>query len=135
MMSTASGSALTSNHERKCMKFGECGICDQGGNSRGVCVCDKPERSGNSDVVAMPRSLTAENGAKALLMGEFSEWVEVPCGMCDGDGYTEDDDGNDICPSCTGNGLVDRKVTVSWTTIKAIYAKAVEHLASDSPGC
>ncbi len=100
--------------------------CDHPGTG----PCDMPASSSNSDVVTMPRSLTAENGAKALLMGEFCEWIEVTCGMCVGDGFVEDDEEVDICPSCTGNGLVDRKVDVSWTTIKAIYAKAVEHLGS-----
>jgi len=60
--------------------------------------------------VVMPRSLTAENGAKALLMGEFFEVHE--CRYYDEDGelveYTE-------------------KVPVSWTTIKEIYAKIVSH--------
>jgi hypothetical protein len=60
--------------------------------------------------VVMPRSLTAENGAKALLMGEFFE--EHECSYYNGDGelveYTE-------------------KVPVSWGTIKEIYAKIVAH--------
>ncbi len=60
--------------------------------------------------VVMPRSLTAENGAKALLMGEFFE--EHECSYYNEDGelveYTE-------------------KVPVSWTTIKEIYAKIVSH--------
>lgn len=60
--------------------------------------------------VVMPRSLTAENGAKELLMGEFFE--EHECSYYNGDGelieYTE-------------------KVPVSWTTIKEIYAKIVSH--------
>jgi hypothetical protein len=60
--------------------------------------------------VLLPRRLTAENGAKALLIGEFFE--EHGCNYYDGDGelveYTE-------------------KVPVSWTTIKDIYAKIVSH--------
>lgn len=60
--------------------------------------------------VVMPRSLTSENGAKALLMGEFFE--EHECRYYNGDGelveYTE-------------------KVPVRWTTIKEIYAKIVSH--------
>jgi len=58
----------------------------------------------------MPRVLTAENGGKALLIGEFFE--EHECSYYDADGelveYTE-------------------KVTVSWSTIKDIYAKIVSH--------
>jgi len=60
--------------------------------------------------VVMPRKLTAENGAKALLMGEFFE--EHECSYYDADGklveYTE-------------------KVPVSWDTIKEIYKKVVAH--------
>jgi len=58
----------------------------------------------------MPRSLTAENGAKALLIGEFFE--EHECSYYDADGelveYTE-------------------KVPVSWDNIKEIYKKVVAH--------
>jgi len=58
----------------------------------------------------MPRRLTAENGGKALLIGEFFE--EHVCSYYDADGelveYTE-------------------KVPVSWSTIKDIYAKIVSH--------
>lgn len=36
------------------------------------------------DMVVMPSALTAENGAKALLMGEFFESVTVVCEDCDG---------------------------------------------------
>lgn len=60
--------------------------------------------------VVMPRSLTAENGAKALLSGEFFE--EHECSYYDADGelveYTE-------------------KVPVRWGTIKRIYDKVVSH--------
>ena len=60
--------------------------------------------------VVMPRRLTAENGAKALLIGEFFE--EHECSYYDADGelveYTE-------------------KVPVSWDTIKEIYKKVVAH--------
>ncbi len=49
--------------------------------------------------VIMPINLTAENGAKGLLIGEF--WAEAPDGT---------------------------KVMIDWTTIKEIYAMAVNHL-------
>lgn len=52
----------------------------------------------HNKMAQLPRKLTAENGAKALLIGEFFE---------------------------TGSYL-----PVSWTTIKAIYAKIVEHFAT-----
>ena len=57
--------------------------------------------------VLMPESLTAENGAKAALSGEF--YMDVL--MADGAG-----------------GEIFVKVPVSWTTIKEIYKKAVELL-------
>lgn len=58
------------------------------------------------DYILMPRSLTAENGAKAALMGEFKIDVEIVY-----------EDGSD-------ETIV---VDVPWTTIKAIYAAAVKH--------
>jgi len=54
----------------------------------------------------LPRTLTAENGAKALLNGEFFESIE-----------TMDEDGNEI-------GI---ETAVQWDTIKEIYAKIVDH--------
>jgi hypothetical protein len=69
--------------------------------------------------VKMPRRLTAENGGKSLMIGEFFEIHNQPClyEVC-----TPKD-----CPICGGSGFVELKVPVSWTTIKAIYAKAVKH--------
>ena len=58
------------------------------------------------DTILMPRSLTAENGAKAALTGEFKISVELVY-----------EDGNEES--------ID--VDVPWTTIKAIYAAAVKH--------
>lgn len=78
--------------------------------------------------VIMPSSLTAENGAKALLIGEFSETVEVRnelycgCGYCDF--CEENPDEPETCQI---------SVPVSWNTIKAIYAKAVQHLSKPLP--
>jgi hypothetical protein len=72
--------------------------------------------------VAMPKELTAENGAKALMMGEFYETVETGneafcgCGTCD------------FCiefPDEPESTL--QKIPISWTTIKEIYAMAVKH--------
>tara|TARA_R110000764_G_scaffold72464_2_gene148608 strand:+ start:5240 stop:5542 length:303 start_codon:yes stop_codon:yes gene_type:complete len=51
--------------------------------------------------VIMPRELTAENGAKGLLIGEFYEEIEHDEGTY--------------------------KVAVEWTTIKDIYKKIVAH--------
>lgn len=78
----------------------------------------------NPDTVVMPRELTAENRAKALLMGEFYSEVEMTCDWCDGEGFVD----NEGCEACRGAGDYTMRVPVTWTTIKAIYAKAVEHL-------
>jgi hypothetical protein len=53
--------------------------------------------------ILMPKELTAENGAKALLSGEFFEFIET----------TEED--------------IRLPIPVSWSTIKDIYKKTVEH--------
>ena len=42
--------------------------------------------------VMMPRELTAENGAKALLLGEFSVGDFIECGRCDGGDASSDDE-------------------------------------------
>ena len=77
-----------------------------------------------TDTIKMPKELTAENGAKGLLSGEFFETVTMECGECI-DGGAEDG-----CEVCDGNIKYQQKVTVSWTTIKEIYAMAVKHLGS-----
>lgn len=69
--------------------------------------------------VMMPRELTAENGAKAALMGEFS--IKFPMKCCCG-GYNPD------CGVCEGTGEYKRSINVPWTTIKEIYKAAVKHL-------
>ena len=78
-----------------------------------------------TDFIMMPKTLTAENGAKVALSGEFFEKVAVPCEACG--------DYDDICEVCDGTGSIDQAVWVSWTTIKAIYKKAVELLGRPSP--
>lgn len=77
--------------------------------------------------VIMPAELSAENGAKSLLIGEFFEEIEVPCHHC----FGEDQIVQDLCEFCGGEGCLTVKVQVSWTNIKAIYAKAVKELARD----
>lgn len=72
--------------------------------------------------VVMPESLTAENGAKAILMGEFSVPFPVTCYACHGD------DG-EYCEECGNSGEVRLNINVPWTVIKDIYHKAVKHLA------
>lgn len=71
----------------------------------------------------VPKRLTAENGAKGALSGEFSETKFINCPECFGD---ED------CETCDGSGRIEISVPVSWTTIKAIWAKGVEHF-SEAP--
>ncbi|MFD2021170.1 hypothetical protein ACFSKS_04730 [Pseudocitrobacter faecalis] len=69
----------------------------------------------------MPRRLSAENGAKGALSGEFSETKFINCPECFGD---------EECETCDGSGRIEISVPVSWTTIKAIWAKGVEHFAA-----
>jgi hypothetical protein len=81
----------------------------------------------------MPKELTAENGAKKLLIGEFSQPVLIPCDYCE-DGW-EDEETGEECLSCKGTGKLTRFVAIEWTTIKEIYAMAVKHLAHNhTPG-
>ncbi|MCM2207576.1 hypothetical protein MYF61_17920 [Klebsiella quasipneumoniae] len=70
--------------------------------------------------VMVPMRLTAENGAKWALSGEFSETKFVNCPECFGD---------DECETCDGSGKIEITVPVTWTTIKAIWVKGVEHFA------
>lgn len=72
----------------------------------------------------MPSELTAENGAKAALMGEFKEKYSISCPECFGD---------DDCETCDGSGRIHVEVPVSWTTIKEIWAKGLEHFHSAEP--
>ena len=91
-----------------------------------------PVHPGSSPVipdgyVMVPMRLTAENGAKGALSGEFSETKFVNCPECFGD---------DECETCDGSGRIEITVPVTWTTIKEIWAKGVEHFAAapQSPG-
>jgi len=74
----------------------------------------------SNDTVILPRTLTAENGAKGLLIGEFEETIELAC-PCSG----EDMD----CRLCEGSGTYVQEVPVQWTTIKDIYKLIVEKMA------
>ena len=71
-------------------------------------------------MVLLPDELTAENGAKALLIGEFSEPLEIEnpeyCGCGDCDYCQEHPD--------TPETIIQH-VPVSWTTIKDIYRRIV----------
>lgn len=74
--------------------------------------------------VLAPSELTAENGAKYLLLGEFAETTTVTCTACS---YNLVEEGD--CEVCGGQGEYNQDVAVSWTNIKAIYRKAIEELA------
>ena len=82
----------------------------------------------NRPTPSLPTELTAENGAKYLLIGEFFEEIELSnpnhcgCGCCD----------------CCADGLDEpetyiQKVPVSWSTIKDIYSKIVSHYLPQPP--
>ncbi len=83
---------------------------DVNGNSPGI----------SDGWVIVPKKLTAENGAKGVLSGEFSETTFISCPECFGD---------DDCETCDCSGRIEIKVPVSWTTIKTIWAKGCEHFS------
>jgi hypothetical protein len=89
---------------------------------RGCAVSDVthyciPIPPGEQDAVSVPRELTAENGAKAALLGEFSTASTQHCPECDGDG----------CEDCSGQGYFQYEVLIDWTNIKAIFRAAIKH--------
>lgn len=90
---------------------------------------DKNISAGNSPVipdgyVVVPKRLTAENGAKGVLSGEFSETTFISCPECFGD---------DDCDTCDGSGRIEIKVPVTWTTIKSIWDKGIAYFAAEPP--
>ena len=70
----------------------------------------------------MPTRLTAENGAKYALSGEFFVDQEVVCDLCD-----SVDLGPANCKACHGNGTYTVRVPIPWPTIKEIYKRTVMH--------
>lgn len=72
----------------------------------------------------MPRRLTAENGAKALLLGEFKLEVTRECPEC-----LELDEPAEGCEICDGEGEYAQRHTIPWDQIKFIYSEAVKGLA------
>ena len=82
----------------------------------------------NSESVLLPRRLTAENGAKSLLMGEFSETIIISRPRC------LDMDENENCIFCDNSGEIENKVFIQWDTIKNIYKKIVENLTIKERG-
>ncbi|WP_447810956.1 Lar family restriction alleviation protein [Pseudomonas putida] len=71
----------------------------------------------------MPKRLTAENGAKALLLGEFKLEVTQECPEC-----RELDEPVEGCEVCDGEGEYGRRHTIPWDMIKFIYSTAVRGL-------
>ncbi|GAD09198.1 hypothetical protein GFGA_1c1221 [Gluconobacter frateurii NBRC 103465] len=71
-------------------------------------------------MILMPDELTAENGAKYALIGEFYETTPVQCHECHGN-----PDDREECEFCGGEGELTQRIPVQWTTIKEIYKRAV----------
>jgi len=80
------------------------------------------------DGVWVPKKLTAENGAKKALYGEFEETVVMDCDGCEGAGHIHDE----ICEECNGAGQYTIWLPVSWTNIKAIWKKAIDTVGIDA---
>ncbi|KGT87212.1 hypothetical protein NG99_23590 [Erwinia typographi] len=71
-------------------------------------------------LVSVPARLTAENGAKAALMGEFKVEYEMCCFQCDGAG----------CDECNDRGSWVERHIIPWDTVKEIYSAAITHFES-----
>ncbi|WP_443701303.1 hypothetical protein [Pseudomonas sp.] len=71
----------------------------------------------------MPKRLTAENGAKALLLGEFKFLVTRECPEC-----CELEEPAEGCEICDGEGEYGQQHTIPWDQIKFIYSVAVKGL-------
>ncbi|MGH8388216.1 MAG: hypothetical protein ACRESJ_22470 [Pseudomonas sp.] len=71
----------------------------------------------------MPTRLTAENGAKALLLGEFKLEVTHYCPEC-----IDLDEPSEGCEICDGEGEYGHRYTIPWDQIKFIYSEAVKGL-------
>lgn len=72
----------------------------------------------------MPKRLTAENGAKALLLGEFKLQSSHECPEC-----RELEEPSEGCEICDGEGEYGQNHVLPWDLIKFIYSKAVKGLA------
>jgi hypothetical protein len=58
--------------------------------------------------VLMPLKLTAENGAKYALSGEFHVLHRVTCHECGGEG----------CSDCDDEGSFEEKIMIGWMTLR-----------------
>lgn len=86
--------------------------------------CIAPAQDGNSPVIPdgyciMPLKLTADNGAKGALCGEFHVEYRIVCQACVGEG----------CEDCNHTGGWNAEIPVGWDTIKRIHEAAVEACA------
>ncbi|VVP89411.1 hypothetical protein PS918_03084 [Pseudomonas fluorescens] len=72
----------------------------------------------------MPTRLTAENGAKALLLGEFKLDVTTECPEC-----RDLEEPLEGCEVCDGEGEYGQQHMIPWDQIKFIYSEAVKGLA------
>ncbi|MDX6915678.1 hypothetical protein R9X49_11225 [Pectobacterium carotovorum] len=77
--------------------------------------------AGNSQVIPdgyciMPLKLTADNGAKGALSGEFHISRTVTCHECGGEG----------CEDCNDRGSWEEEILIGWDIIKLIYQSAVD---------
>ena len=91
----------------------------------GTLTNEDTKQAGNSPVipegyVMVPMRLTAENGAKAALLGEFNLEYTLTCHECFGEG----------CDDCSGEGTWTSTMPIDWTTIKEIWDKAINHFAA-----
>ncbi|WP_057649593.1 hypothetical protein [Yersinia frederiksenii] len=77
----------------------------------------------------MPESLTAENGAKGALSGEFFTETDITCEECGGDC-----DEDDPCEHCNDLGIQTVRAVIGWSTIKDIYKMAVDTTAIRAAG-
>lgn len=82
----------------------------------------------------VPTNLTAENGARLALSGEFFVEVGCVCTGCDGQGYGESDSEDDECEACQGTGEVANIAMIGWPTIKEIWSAGVEHFKAANDG-
>jgi hypothetical protein len=73
----------------------------------------------------MPRVLSAENGAKSLLLGEFMTSQTHLCYECSVSGEEPDDE----CHICKGLGTYKQSSPVEWHLVKDIYLMAMKGLA------
>ncbi|MGY2186156.1 hypothetical protein [Pseudomonas sp. SDO5591_S426] len=76
----------------------------------------------------MPTRLTAENGAKALLLGEFKLGVTTECPEC-----RELEEPLEGCEVCDGEGKYGQQHMISWDQTKLIYSEAVAGLSIKAP--